>query len=123
MREVLQNYNGGVKIGGVMCSILRFADDTTLMYNSKSELLEFLKQLKEISSRKGLLLNTKKTKIMVVDSNRVDKEEFMLGEEKIEEADNCVYLGSVIDTSCKSTKEIRKRLAMAKSTVQIMLHI
>ena len=92
------------------------------MCNSKSELLELLKQLKEISSKKGLLLSTKKAKTMVVNSNRVDTEEFMFGEEKIEEVDNFVHLGSVIDT-CKSSKEIRKRLAIATSTVQSMLSI
>ena len=68
-------------------------------------------------------MNTKKAKIMVVDSNRVDIEQFMLDEEKIKEDDNFVYLESVIDTSCKSSKEIRKRLAMAKSIVQSMLNI
>ena len=115
MREVLQNYDGGVQIGGVRYSTLHFADDTILMCNSKSELLELLKQLKEISTRSGLLLNIKKTKIMVVDCNRV------YIEEEIEEVDNFVYLGSVIDTSCKSSKEIRKRLVIAKSTVQSML--
>ena len=47
----------------------------------------------------------------------------MLCEEKIEEVYEFVYLGSVIDMSCKSSKEIRKRLAMAKSTVQNMLNI
>ena len=36
MREVLQSYDGGVKTGGVRYSNLRFADDTTLMCNSKS---------------------------------------------------------------------------------------
>ena len=82
-----------MKIGGVRYSNLRFADDTTLMCNSKSELLELLKQLKVISSRKGLLLNAKKTKIMVADSNLVDIEELMLGAEKIEEVDNFAYLG------------------------------
>ena len=35
MREVLQNYEAGVKIGGVRYSNLRFADDTTLMCSSK----------------------------------------------------------------------------------------
>ena len=74
-----------MKIGGVRYSNLRFADGTTLMCNSKSELLELLKQL----------LNTKKTQIMVVDSNQVDIEEFMLREEEIEEVDNFVYQGSV----------------------------
>ena len=85
--------------------------------------IEPLKQAKEISKERGLLLNTKKTKIMAVDGNRADIEEFMLDEGKIEEIDNFVYLGSVIDTSCKSSKEIRKRLAMAKSTVPNMLNI
>ena len=60
---------------------------------------------------------------MIVDSNRVDKGEFMSREEKTEEIDNCVYLRSVIYTSCKSSKEIRKRLVMTKSTVQSMLNI
>ena len=123
MREVLQNYDGGVKTGDLRYSNLCFADDRTFICNSKSELLELLKLLTEISSRKGLLLKSKKTKIMYVDSNRVDIEELMLGEEKIEEVDTFVHFGSVIDTSCKSSKEIGKRLAMAKSTVQSMLHI
>ena len=91
MREVLQNYEE-VKIGGVRYFSLRFTDDTALMCISKSELLELLKQLKEISNN----------------SDRVDIKEFMLGEEKIEEVDNFVYLGSVTDTSCKSNTEIRK---------------
>ena len=76
-----------------------------------------------MSKRRSLLLNTKNAKITVVDSSRVDIEEFMLGEEKTEEVDNFAYLGSPIETSCKSSKEIRKRLAMAKSTVQSMLNI
>ena len=43
-----------------------------LMCSSKSELPELLKQIKEISKKRGLLLNTKKTTNMVVDSNRAD---------------------------------------------------
>ena len=46
MREVLQNCEGGVKVIGVRYSNLRFADDTTLMCSSKSELLELLKQVR-----------------------------------------------------------------------------
>ena len=53
----------------------------------------------------------------------MDKEEFLFGEEKIEEVDSFVYLGSVINTSCKSCKGIRKGLAMVKSTVQSILNI
>ena len=66
----------------------------------RNRLLELLKQLKEISKKRGLLLNTKKPEIIVVKSNQVDIEEFVLGEEKIEEVENFVHLGSVMDTSC-----------------------
>ena len=45
MREVLQNHEGEVKISCVRYSNLRFADDTTSMCSSKSELLELLKQI------------------------------------------------------------------------------
>ena len=49
MREVLQNYEERVKTGGVRYSNLRFADDTTLVCSSESELVELLKQIKEIT--------------------------------------------------------------------------
>ena len=111
MREVLQNYKREMKIGGAKYSNLLFADDTAFLCSSKSELLELVNQIREISKKRSLLLNTKNTEIMVVESNRADIEEFMLREEKIEEVDNFVYLGSVIDTSCKSSKEIRSKKA------------
>ena len=76
------------------------------MCSSKSELLELLKQLKEMSKRRGLLLNTKKTKNMIVDSNRVDIEEFRLGDEKIEEVDNFFCIWDQLLTS--PVKEARK---------------
>ena len=47
----------------------------------------------------------------------------MLGEVKIEEVDSFLYLESVSEASCKSTKEIRKRLAISKFTVQSILNI
>ena len=52
---------------------MRYADDTTLVCSSKEELLELLGAVKEASEKKGLLLDTKKTKIMVVDDRREDQ--------------------------------------------------
>ena len=46
-------------------SNLRFADDTTLMTESK-ELKSFLMKVKEESEKVGLKLNIQKTKIMVL---------------------------------------------------------
>ena len=45
-------------------SNLRYADDTTLMAESKGELKSLSMRVKEESERAGLRLNIKKTKIM-----------------------------------------------------------
>ena len=45
-------------------SNLRYADDTTLMAESKEELKSLLMKLKEESEKVGLKLNIQKTKIM-----------------------------------------------------------
>ena len=46
-------------------SNLRYADDTTLMEESKEELKSLLMKVKEESEKAGLKLNIQKTKIMV----------------------------------------------------------
>ena len=46
---------------------LRYADDTTLMAESKEELKSFFMKVKEESEKAGLKLNIQKTKIMASD--------------------------------------------------------
>ena len=46
------------------CNNLRYADDTTLMAESKEELKSLLMKVKEKSEKVGLKLNIQKTKIM-----------------------------------------------------------
>ena len=53
----------GIKIAGRNNNNLRYADDTTLMAESK-ELKSFLMKVKEGSEKVGLKLNIQKTKIM-----------------------------------------------------------
>ena len=54
----------GIKISGSNINNLRYADDTTLMAESKEELKIFLMKVKEESEKVGLKLNIQKTKIM-----------------------------------------------------------
>ena len=54
----------GIKIAGRNTSNLRYADNTTLMAQSK-ELKSLLMKMKEESEKVGLKLNIQKTKIMV----------------------------------------------------------
>ena len=54
----------GIKIVRRNINNLRYADDTTLMSESKEELKSFLMKVKEESEKFGLKLNIQKTKIM-----------------------------------------------------------
>ena len=53
----------GIKIAGRNIDNLRYADDTTLMAESKEELKSLLMKVKEESEKVGLKLNIQKTKI------------------------------------------------------------
>ena len=54
----------GIKIAGRNINNLRYADDITLMAESKEELKSFLMKVKEESEKAGLKLNIQKTNIM-----------------------------------------------------------
>ena len=54
----------GIKIARRIINNLRYADDITLMAESKEELKSFLMKVKEESEKVGLKLNVQKTKIM-----------------------------------------------------------
>ena len=60
----LDEANAGIKTAGRNINNLRYADDTTLMSESKEELKSLLMKLREDSEIAGLKLNTQKTKIM-----------------------------------------------------------
>ena len=60
----LDEPQAGIKAAGKNISNLRYADDTTLMAESKKELKNLLMKVKEDSEKVGLSLNIQKTKIM-----------------------------------------------------------
>ena len=53
-----------IKISRINISNLRYADDTTIMAESKEELKSLLMKVKEESEKVGLKLDIQKTKIM-----------------------------------------------------------
>ena len=60
----LDEAQAGIKIAGRNINNLRYADDITLMAESKEELENLLTKVKEESEKVGLKLNIQKTKIM-----------------------------------------------------------
>ena len=60
----LDEAQAGIKIAGRNINNLRYADDTTIMAESKEEIKSLLMKVKEESEKVGLKLNIQKTKIM-----------------------------------------------------------
>ena len=60
----MDEVQAGSKIVERNINNLRYADDTTLMEESKEELKSLLMKVKEESEKAGLKLNIQKTKIM-----------------------------------------------------------
>ena len=60
----LEEAQAAIKIAGRNINNLRYADDTTLMAESKEELKSLLKKVKVESEKVCLKLNIQKTKIM-----------------------------------------------------------
>ena len=60
----LEEAQAGIKIARRNINNLRYADDTTLMAESKEELKSLLMKVKEESEKVGLKFNIQKTKIM-----------------------------------------------------------
>ena len=61
----LEEAQAGIKIARRNINNLRYADDTTLMAESKQELKSVLMKVKPESEKVGLKLNIQETKIMV----------------------------------------------------------
>ena len=60
----LEEAQAGIKIAGSNINNLRYANDTTLMVESKEKLKSLLMNVKEKSEKVGLKFNIQKTKIM-----------------------------------------------------------
>ena len=95
----LDEAQAGIKIAGRGINNLRYADDTTLMAESK-ELKSFLMKVKEESEKTALKLNFQKTKILAsspITSWQVDGEtvqtvaDFILGGSKITADGDCSH--------------------------------
>ena len=115
MRKALENWHGGIAVGGRMINNLRFADDTTLVTSSVPELVELLERVETESVQLGLHINRSKTKVMLIDRPGVLTEVEQL--QDLEVVHEFVYLGSLINDVGTCEAEIRRRIQMAKGAM------
>ena len=98
----LDEAKGRIKIAGRNINNLRYADNTTLMAESKQELKSLLMKVKEESEKAGLKLNIQKTKIMA--SGPITS--WQINGETMETEKDLIFLGSKITADGDYSHEI-----------------
>ena len=99
-----------IKIAGRNINNLRYADDTTLMAESKEELKSLLMEVKEESEKVGLKHNIQKTKIMAsgpITSWEIDGETMS----------DFIFWGSKITADGDCSHEIKRCLLLGRKAM------
>ena len=111
----LEEAQDGIRIAGRNINNLRYADDTTLMAESKEVLKSLLMKVKEESEKKkvGLKLNIQKTKIMA--SGPITSWEINGG--TVETVSDFILGGSKITADGNCSHEIKRRLLLGRKVM------
>ena len=104
----LEETQAGIKTAGRNINNLRYADDTTLMAESKEELKSLLMKVEEESEKAGLKFNIQKTKIMAsgpITSCQIDGK-------TMETVTDFIFLGSKITPDSDCSHQIKRCLLL-----------
>ena len=103
----------GIKIAERNINNLRYADDTTLMAESKEELRSLLMKVKEESESSDLKLNIQKMKIMA--SGHITA--WQIDGIKMETVTDFIFLGSKIKVDGDCSHEIKRCLLLGRKVM------
>ena len=109
----LEEAQAGIKIARRNVNNLRYADDTTLMAESKEELKSLLMKVKEESEKVGLKLNIQKTKIMASGPTT----SWQIDGETVETVADFIFLGSKITADGDCRYEIKRLLLLGRKVM------
>ena len=111
--DKLDEVQAGIKIAKRNINNHRYADDTTLMTESKEEIKNFFMIVKEESEKVGLKLNIQKAKIMAsgpITSRQIDGE-------TMETVRDFIFLGSKITADGDCSHEIKRHLLLERKVL------
>ena len=109
----LDEAQAGIKIAGRNTNNLRYADDNTLMAESKEELKSLLLKVREDSEKVGLKLNIQKTKMMASGSIT----SWQINGEILETVKDFIVLGSKVTADSYGSYEIKRYLLLERKVV------
>ena len=106
----LDEAQAGIKTAWRIINNLRYADDTTLLAESKEELKSLLMKVKEKSEKVGLKLNIQKTKIMA--SSPITS--WQIDVETMETVRDFIFSASKISADGDCSHEIKRSLLLGR---------
>ena len=109
----LEETQAGIKIAGRNINNLRYADNTTLMAESKEELKSLVMKVKEESEKVGLKLNIQKTEIMA--SSPITS--WQIDGETVETVADLIFWVSKITADGDYSHEIKRRLLLGRKVM------
>ena len=121
MEKVKQN-PCGVNINGNPINNLRFADDIDLIDEDFNNLIKQIEITSDSAKQAGLIINAKKTKIMVF-GEKDNNQEIKISGETIENVNKFEYFGSLLTWDNNCTEEIKRRISKATGALPSIKHI
>ena len=109
----LDETQAGISIAGRNINNLRYADDATLMAESKEELKSLMMKVKEESGKVGLKLNIQKTKIIA--SSPITS--WLIDGETMETVRDFISGGSKVTADGDSSHEIKGRFLLGRKAM------
>ena len=110
----IEEAQAGIKIAGRNINNLRYADDTTLMAESKEELKNLLMKVKVESVKVGLKLNIQK---MIIMASGGPITSWQIDGETVETVAEFIVLGFHITADGNCSHEIKRRLLLGRKVM------
>ena len=93
---------------------LDFADDIALLSSRYVDIEDKTSRLVDEAARVGLKINAKKSKVMLI--NARNDQRMKVNDEQVDDVEEFLYLGALLDKEGGATKDIQQRLSKARQT-------
>ena len=121
MEKVKQN-PCRVNINGNLINNLRFADEIDLIDENFNNLIKQIEITSDSTKQARLIINAKKTKIMVF-GEKDNNQEIKISRETIQNVNKFEYLGSLLTWDNNCTEEIKRRISKTTGALASIKHI
>ena len=122
MREAHEYNLAGMKIGGRTVNDLWYADNLVVTAIRTQELQGLTNKVKAVSEVAGLFINPSKTKVIKV-TQAPNDENLTVDNQNVENVEEFNCLGGFFTNKVEDTKEVRRRIAMAKTAMISLANI